>query len=414
MDSFLMPPTPDGFNLTDPGDLQRARDYLNALLQYRSAEHVKQFNLLLTTVLKPPNEADAEKAFKLLQTLPGGREFLTGNNENLQAYFMETSLARHQQLLAHERIAALGRAWHLDWTRHIFPKLGIARARLGDFPPPALDETNPQAHAEAIRQLIRQWELSSTRFFLCHAGNQSLSRQIRAEYSDLTLPTYRNALNNTLDPILRRFRFVESFDLSAAATQGSATNSSPVALMEFRGALPRASLLADWKSGVSETNANQILYRPGFDPHTRVLLQQAEVPQPEQPSQTWNLPKVEFVDAHATRVELKIPPIEFGTVLLLNDRHDPNWTVTLDGQPAPLLRANNHARAVHLPASDANRTVVFAYQPPTAHTTSTTAALIIGLVAAGFGAWRQRSENDDAPGEAEAGESGEDSETDEA
>jgi hypothetical protein len=81
---------------------------------------------------------------------------------------------------------------------------------------------------------------------------------------------------------------VESFDLgaSAAATQGSATNSSPVMLMEFLGALPRAKLLADWKSGVNETNANQILYSPGFDLHTRVLLRQANVPEPKQPSQT--------------------------------------------------------------------------------------------------------------------------------
>jgi hypothetical protein len=123
MVSFLVPPPPDAFNLAEEADRQLTRDSLNALLQYRSAEHVKQFNLLLTTVLKPPNDADAEQAFKLLQTLPGGREFLNGNNENLQAYFMETSLARRQQLLAHERIAALGQAWHLDWTRHIFPKL---------------------------------------------------------------------------------------------------------------------------------------------------------------------------------------------------------------------------------------------------------------------------------------------------
>jgi hypothetical protein len=100
---------------------------------------------------------------------------------------------------------------------------------------------------------------------------------------------------------------------------------------------------------------------------------------------------VEFVDANSTRVELKIPPTDFGTVLLLNDRHDPDWIVTLDGQPAPLLLANNHARAVHLPASDANRTVVFVYQPPSAPAASTTAALIIGLVAAGFGAARRKS-----------------------
>ena len=406
MDSFLEPPSPDAYNLTEETDRQLAPDFQNALLQYRSAEHVRKFNQLLVTMLRPPNDATAKHAFQLLQTLPGGREFLTSDNENIQAYFVDISLSRYQQMLAHEN---LSRAWHQDWSRYIFPKLGISRARLGDFRPPAIDEAIPQARPEDIRQgelssnrffpvhsgnnslsnqirtesirlLIRQWELSSTRFFLCHAGNESLSKQVRAEYSNLTLPTYRNALNKTLDPILRRFRFVESFELGA-------TNSPPVVLMEFLGALPRASLLADWQTGVTQTNAAQILYRPGFDPHTRVLLEQTDVTEPEQPSQSWNVPKVEFVDAHATRVELKIPPTDFGTVLLLNDRHDPNWTATLDGQPAPILRANNHARAVHLPASNAHRTVVFTYQPPTA---PTMALLLIGLVAAGIGIWRRQ------------------------
>jgi hypothetical protein len=131
-----------------------------------------------------------------------------------------------------------------------------------------------------------------------------------------------------------------------------------------------------------------------------VLLEQSDVPEPEQPSQSGNVPKVEFVEAHATRVELKIPPTDFGTVLLLNDRYDPNWTATLDGQPAPILRANNHARAIHLPASNANRTVVFAYQPPT---TPTTTLLLIGLVAAGIGMWRRQipSEKSSPPPDSE-------------
>ena len=193
---------------------------------------------------------------------------------------------------------------------------------------------------EALREL---WE-GPEELWKSSANLPGLVRLFRSYFTKPQV--FQGLIEANLEGILRRFQFVASFNLDASAPEDSATNSRPIVLMEFLGALPRASLLADWQSDINETNAAQILYRPGFDPHTRVLLRQANVPEPEQPSQTSNLPKVEFVDANATRVELKIPPTDFGTVLLLNDRHDPNWTVTLDGQQAPLLRANNHARAM--------------------------------------------------------------------
>lgn len=39
---------------------------------------------------------------------------------------------------------------------------------------------------------------------------------------------------------------------------------------------------------------------------------------------------------------------EVATVLLLNDRFDPQWTVTVDGKPATLLRCNYIMRGVQL------------------------------------------------------------------
>jgi uncharacterized membrane protein YfhO len=48
-------------------------------------------------------------------------------------------------------------------------------------------------------------------------------------------------------------------------------------------------------------------------------------------------------------------------VLLVNDRHHPDWKVTIDGQPAKLLRANFIMRAVQVPAGQ--HEVVWRYQP---------------------------------------------------
>ena len=39
------------------------------------------------------------------------------------------------------------------------------------------------------------------------------------------------------------------------------------------------------------------------------------------------------------------------SVLLLNDKFDPQWSVTVDGQPAELLRCNFLMRGVYLPPS---------------------------------------------------------------
>ena len=65
--------------------------------------------------------------------------------------------------------------------------------------------------------------------------------------------------------------------------------------------------------------------------------------------------------------------------------YDSNWSVTVDDQPATLLQANNHARAVHLPPSAKNRTVIFNYHAPTLPTAPSFAVFVIGLFVAGFG-----------------------------
>jgi len=45
----------------------------------------------------------------------------------------------------------------------------------------------------------------------------------------------------------------------------------------------------------------------------------------------------------------------------LNDRYDPDWTASVDGQPAELLRCNYIMRGVHLEPGE--HTVEFALRP---------------------------------------------------
>ena len=140
--------------------------------------------------------------------------------------------------------------------------------------------------------------------------------------------------------------------------------------------------------GVESDQINKILFSPGFVPQQRVLLETTDIPAPEQPSQTPNMPTPEFITDTPKEVTLKIPATDYNAVLMLNDQYEKDWQVTIDGQPATLLRANGNARAVHLPAASNERTVTFTYPPHDLLTLPSTLAVFLGLGIAGIGSFR--------------------------
>tara|TARA_B100000959_G_scaffold278271_1_gene336286 strand:+ start:242 stop:3043 length:2802 start_codon:yes stop_codon:yes gene_type:complete len=401
IDQFLAPIPPDTSN-TGERRTQLALEFFQAMQDCRSASDVQQFILLANLALNPQQASTAQQTLKELKNHPGGQQFIEGkDDETLVPFFAETSASRLAQLRSYEILRELGNTYNQGWSRHILPNQGIARAGLTDFMPNIVEGDDPETNRrEVLRRLIRQWELSSTRYFLCHAANQNLSKQIQAQYGGLILPTYRNALGLILDPVQRRFDSLQSFQLSQSPlTKENSTTNNTVELVEFSGALPRAKLFADWRQGVDKNSTADILFSPGYDPHMQVIIRQTGLPKPEMPSQTSRLPTVKFVEDNGTRVELKIPPTSCSAMLLLNDRYDPNWNVTIDGQTASLLQANNHARAVHLPSSAKNRTVIFSYHAPTLPIVPSFAALAIGLLIAGFGLKRRVTPKETKPDE---------------
>jgi hypothetical protein len=70
------------------------------------------------------------------------------------------------------------------------------------------------------------------------------------------------------------------------------------------------------------------------------------------------------------------------SVLMLNDRFDPNWHVKVDGKPEALLHCNYIMRGVYL--APGAHTVEFRFQPPVGPLYVTLAAIGVGLVALGF------------------------------
>ena len=69
------------------------------------------------------------------------------------------------------------------------------------------------------------------------------------------------------------------------------------------------------------------------------------------------------------------------TVLLLNDKFDPNWRVLVDGRPAPLLRCNFVMRGVYL--TPGAHTVEFQFELPDGPFYVSLTAIGIGILLAG-------------------------------
>ena len=78
-------------------------------------------------------------------------------------------------------------------------------------------------------------------------------------------------------------------------------------------------------------------------------------------------------------------------MLLLNDKYDSNWHVSVDGKPADLLRCNYLMRGVYLSAGQ--HAVQFTYQPDSKPIYVTLAAIVIAALLAGYVAITSRRES---------------------
>jgi hypothetical protein len=217
--------------------------------------------------------------------------------------------------------------------------------------------------AEALPRITRRWQLTNTRYLLGASG-------------------FLELLNSQLDPVQKRFRPALRFNLvPKAGVSGPSqlqdftavvNTNGDYAVFEFTGALPRVKLYANWEVSTNDQATLARLATPSFDPAETVLVAQ---PLPGAPGTNRNAGTVEFSSYAPTRIVLKADA-KARCVLLLNDRHDPDWKVTVDGQPAPLLRCNYIMRGVEL--APGQHTVEFAFRPPTK-------GMYVAIVAMGFG-----------------------------
>jgi hypothetical protein len=315
----------------------------------------------------------------------------------LQAFRLPNQWAELEQYL--------GQLYSIEWAQHHFLYYNVQSLDLIQMPRYPEDllafesALQPRTMADMSRVIVRRWELTNTRYLLGAA-------------------VFLDLLNQGFDPGHQRFRIAERFNILPKPgivhpTKLTELTAVPVtngnfALFEFTGALPRAKLYSNWQmaiedqAAVNELRTNtlsaadaevlkqgatndfltlQKLTSPSFDPEKTVLLSEPLSARANAAASNQPPGKVEFASYEPKDIVLKAEA-SAPSVLLLNDRYDPNWKVTVDGKPEKLLRCNYLMRGVYLPAG--SHQVQFVFQPPMRMFYVSLIAVVTGLLLCGL------------------------------
>ncbi|MGA3283896.1 MAG: hypothetical protein ABSD57_05500 [Verrucomicrobiota bacterium] len=300
-----------------------------------------------------------------------------------------------------------GEVYLIEWAQHHFPYYNIQSLDKIQMPRMPADLMAYEAalsprSADTVSIYARHWELTNTRYLLGAAG-------------------YLDVLNEQLDPAQHRFRIFQRFDIvpkpgieqvsQLAEFAAAPGDGGALALFEFTGALPRASLYSNWQictndpatlqrwldglrqylpeepySALASLNPTdqatlKTLTDTNFDPAKTVLLSAPLPVAPGPISTNANSGTVKFKSYAPTDIVFDVQAA-VPSVLLLNDKFDPGWRVFADGKPAELLRCNFIMRGVYL--TPGAHTVEFQFSQPNKPLYITLAAIGVGILLCGF------------------------------
>jgi hypothetical protein len=262
-------------------------------------------------------------------------------------------------------IQSLSSVYGIEWLQHQFRYFNIQSLDIVQLPREPADRA---AYRAALRgHPLREWELGNTRYLL-------------------TLAPFVAPMNEQLDPGANRFRLHTAFTLSQGAedvihVQTNATG--PFGLIEFTGALPRAMLFDQWRGDLPDSEVLNLLASTNFNPHTEVLVSE-QIPAPAVSTTSQPAGTATF-KSYAPRRFVIMTEARTPCVLLVNDKHDPNWRVLVDGREEPLLRANFIARGVYL--TPGPHEVEFRFEPPVGTLWISLIAMLGGLGLCGYTLW---------------------------
>jgi hypothetical protein len=276
-----------------------------------------------------------------------------------------------------QQFELFGELYRIEWAQQLFPYYNIQSLDIIQMSRISEDLAaydNALAFLntpETVHLIAGRWELTNTRYLLGPAG-------------------FLGVLNEQLDPAQHRFRIVQRFDVVPKPgieqpTKLEELTAVPAenggyALFEFTGALPRAKLYSNWQVSTNDNVTLQMLADTNFDAWKTVLV---SIPLPTIPAlgtTNQNLGTVEF-KSYAPKDIVFGTHADTPTVLLLNDKFDPNWRVLVDGRPAPLLHCNFIMRGVYL--TPGTHRVEFQFKLPNGPLDVSLTAIGVGILLAG-------------------------------
>ena len=268
--------------------------------------------------------------------------------------------------------------YRIEWTQHHFPYYNIQSLDIIQMPRMPEDmraykeALAPRGDLASAQLITREWQLTNTRYLLGPAG-------------------FLDVMNEQLDPAQHRFRIVQRFEVSHKPGIPQPTrleeltavpqDNGRYALFEFTGALPRAKVYSTWQVNTNDAYNLKTLADLNFDPARSVLVSTPEAGLPKAATNV-NSGTVAY-QSYAPKHIVLSAQTTAPSVLLLNDKFDPQWRVTVDGKPAELLRCNFIMRGVYLPAAG-QHTVDFSFNLPHRPLYVAFAAFLVGLGLAGF------------------------------
>jgi hypothetical protein len=134
---------------------------------------------------------------------------------------------------------------------------------------------------------------------------------------------------------------------------------------EVAGSLPRVFMATLIQVMADDESARQLLASGAVSPVVTAIVDHeiecASDPSPQPRQQGGGeIPMAQISRYTPNTVEITVKN-NISSILVLTDSYDPNWTVTIDGAPADLLRVDTALRGVCLPAGEHG--VRFDYQP---------------------------------------------------
>ena len=271
--------------------------------------------------------------------------------------------------------------YSLEWMQHHFPYYNVQCSDVIQSPRIASDLANYdmalRPTPEAAFLIARKWQLTNTRYLLGPAN-------------------YLESLNEELDPVKRRFQIAQRFSvgvkegvdqekfeeaLEQQVFYGEQLTAIPdtngdYALFEFTGALPRAKLYSNWQVNTNPDAVLQTLTDKNFDPQNTVLVSGPLAGVPAS-SDNENSGTVDYKSYSPKHIVLSAQA-DKPSILLLNDKIDPGWRVSVDGKPAQLLRCNYIMRGAFL--EPGSHIVEFQFEQPHGPLYITILVMISGIL----------------------------------